>query len=398
MSGPPPVPGGRSAEERERARRERAARRNGPPPAAPGARDGAHRMGGHQPPPPRRGRLRARIFLALLAVALLAVAWLLVALFQPFYGDGNGTVALTVPRAAGVGQIADVLERRGVISSAFFFQTRARLAGKSGDLKPGAYRLGHDMSYSAALDALTKGPAPNVVSLVIPEGKSRREIAPSVRILRGNYLAATRRSPVLDPARYGAPHARDLEGFLFPATYQLKRGAGVQALVRKQLETFKARFRSVDLGAARHKNLTPYDVLIIASLVERETAVPQEHGLVASVIYNRLHEGIPLGIDATTRFQYNDWTRPIRQSQLASPSPYNTRIHRGLPPGPIGSPGLASIEAAAHPPKTPYLFYVQDCNRPGRHVFVKTDAQFTAASERYNRAREKAGGNAPKHC
>jgi uncharacterized YceG family protein len=145
-------------------------------------------------------------------------------------------------------------------------------------------------------------------------------------------------------------------------------------------------------------NLTPYDVLIIASLVERETAVPSERGLVASVIYNRLRQNTPLGIDATTRFQYNDWVHSIRASWLRSPSRYNTRIHDGLPPGPIGNPGLASIRAAARPPKTKYLYYVQDCNRPDHHVFTRTQAAFDAAVARYNRARAKAGGMAPKHC
>jgi uncharacterized YceG family protein len=297
-----------------------------------------------------------------------------------------------------VGEIADILERKGVVSSAFFFEARATIAGKRGDLKPGTYTLKRDMSYGAALDALSGGPPPNVVTLVIPEGKSRREIAVSIKSLTGDYLAATRRSPLLDPADYGARNARDLEGFLFPASYQLKRGQSVDALVAKQLQAFKQRFAGVDLRAAKKVNLTPYDVLIIASLVERETAVPRERGLVASVIYNRLHEGIPLGIDAATRFASGNWTRPLTQSQLASTSPYNTRLNKGLPPGPIGNPGIASIQAAAHPPRTSYLYYVNDCNNPDGHVFTRTKAEFDAAVARYNAARAKAGGNAPKHC
>jgi uncharacterized YceG family protein len=233
---------------------------------------------------------------------------------------------------------------------------------------------------------------------VVPEGKSRREIAVSIKSLTGDYLAASKRSPLLNPADYGAKNAADLEGFLFPATYQLRRGQSVDALVAKQLQAFKQRFGQIDMRAARRVNLTPYDVLIIASLIERETAVPSERAKIASVIYNRLHDGIPLGIDATTRFQFNDWDKPLTSSQLASSSAYNTRKHAGLPPGPIGSPGLASIRAAADPPKTKYLFYVADCNHPGRHVFARTQAAFDAAAARYNRAREKAGGNAPKHC
>jgi UPF0755 protein len=168
--------------------------------------------------------------------------------------------------------------------------------------------------------------------------------------------------------------------------------------VAKQLQTFKQRFAGVDLRTAKRKNLTAYDVLIIASLVERETAVPSERKLIASVIYNRLSDGIPLGIDATTRFQYNDWKNPLRQSQLQSPSPYNTRLNQGLPPGPIGSPGLASIQAAATPAKSDYLFYVANPCKPGTHTFVETNAEFEAAVAKYNEARERAGGKAPQGC
>jgi uncharacterized YceG family protein len=297
-----------------------------------------------------------------------------------------------------VGEIASLLESKGVVSSSFFFEARATLAGKRGDLKPGNYELKKDMSYSTALDVLAKGPPANLVTLTFPEGRSRREVAPSIKSLEGNYLAATKHSRLLNPAKYGAKHARDLEGFLFPASYQLKRGQSVDALVAKQLTAFKREFATVDMRAARRVNLTPYDVLVIASLVERETASPHERKLIAAVIYNRLKDGIPLGIDATTRFQYGDWNKPLTESQLQSPSPYNTRNHRGLPPGPIGSPGLASIEAAAHPAHTSYLYYVANPCKPGTHTFVRTNAQFNAAVAKYDAARAKAGGNAPKGC
>jgi UPF0755 protein len=344
--------------------------------------------------------MRARLALLALLVVAAVVVWFLWSLFQPFHGDGSGRVAVTIPQKSGVGEIGSLLERRGVLSSSFFFGARATLDGKRGDLKPGSYVLKHDMSYSAVLDALTKGPPTNIVTVVVPEGRSRREIAASLAKTRltGDYLAATKRSPALDPARYGARHAADLEGFLFPATYQLKPGVSVTRLVTKQLHTFKQRFANVDLRAAKRKNLTPYDVLIIASLVERETAVPRERKLIASVIYNRLRAGTPLGIDATTRFQFNKWSGALTRSELASPSPYNTRNHTGLPPGPIGNPGTASISAAAAPARTPWMFYVANPCKPGTHTFTKTLAAFNAAVARYDAARRKAGGNAPKGC
>jgi UPF0755 protein len=388
--GPPPVPGGRSDDERERARKEREARRSGVQ-TVPRPRD-----------PVRSSHTnvtrRGRVVLIVLAVLGLAAVWFLWSLLQPFHGDGSGRIAVTIPKSSSVGAIGSLLETKGVISSSFFFGARATIAGKRGDLKPGSYVLKKDMSYGDVITILSKGPAPNVVTVVVPEGRSRREIAASLSGLKGNYIAATKRSKVLNPARYGARHATDLEGFLFPATYQLKRGAPVTQLVTKQLQAFKQRFANVSLVKARRKNLTPYDVLTIASLVERETAVPSERKLIASVIYNRLRAGTPLGIDATTRFQFHKWSGALTRSELASPSPYNTRIHTGLPPGPIGNPGIASIEAAAAPASSGYMFYVANPCKPGTHTFTKTLAQFNAAVARYNAARQKAGGNAPKGC
>jgi UPF0755 protein len=399
--GPPPVPGSRSEQERERARLEREARRAGRdddnglyvqerPAAGPRAR----RTRPRGTPNVVARRILALVFLAIVAVA----AWFLVSLFQPFGGDGSGSVTVTVPQGASVGEIGDILARRGVVSRSFFFELRARLGGHSGDLKPGVYKLKHDMSYSAALDALTKGVAPDVVQVVIPEGRSRREIAPLAKGLKGSYLAATVRSPYLNPRRYGARHARNLEGFLFPASYQLKKGASARTLVKEQLQAFRQNFSRVSLAYARKKNLTPYDVLTIASMVEREAELPKDRPLIASVIYNRLHDHIPLGIDSTLRYALGDWTKPLRVSQLASPSPYNTRNHQGLPPGPIGNPGLASIQAAAHPAHSQFLFFVVKPCGNGAHVFAKTNAEFERDSARYNAARAKNGGRSPTKC
>ena len=177
--------------------------------------------------PGRAGRRWGRIVAAAITLVLLGVAaWLLISLFQPFKGESDGpAVRVSIPRGATLGDIADLLEERGVISSAGFFELRARLAGRSGELKPGSYELREDMSFTAALDALEQGVPPNVTVVSIPEGLSRREIAPIVKEspLRGSYLRASRRDPELKPRRYGAPAGASLEGFLFPATYELKK-------------------------------------------------------------------------------------------------------------------------------------------------------------------------------
>ena len=325
-------------------------------------------------------------------------AWFANALFQPFANDGEGSVRVRIPEGAPLGDIAELLEREGVIESASFFELRARLAGRSGNLRPGPYELREDMPYLLVLDRLEEGVPPNVVQVTIPEGRSRSEVAPTVKRLRGNYMRATRRHPALDPREYRAPRGATLEGFLYPATYELKKGQPVRRLVREQLEAFERNFGKVDMSYARRRNLTPFDVLTIASLVEREAAVAEERPLIASVIYNRLRDGIRLDIDATTRFVTGNWEEPLKVSELQNPDPYNTRVHYGLPPGPIGSPGLASIKAAARPARTDYIFYVVAVCGNGKHKFAESNAEFERYVAEYEQAREERGGRSPTNC
>ncbi|HXR31274.1 MAG TPA: endolytic transglycosylase MltG [Solirubrobacterales bacterium] len=238
------------------------------------------------------------------------------------------------------------------------------------------------------------------ITVTIPEGYTRAQTAELAKAegLRGSYERASVRSPYLNPAKYGGGEARDLEGFLFPDTFELEKAASVESLVQLQLEDFRRRIKGVDMGYARSKNLTTYDVVTIASLVEEEAQLESERPLVAAVIYNRLREGMPLGIDATVRFATGNYTEPLTESELAVDSPYNTRLNAGLPPGPIGSPGLASIEAAARPAKVDYLFYVVEPGSCGEHAFSSTEAEFQRDVESYNSARAEAGGNSPDSC
>lgn len=238
------------------------------------------------------------------------------------------------------------------------------------------------------------------ITLTIPEGYTRSQTAEVAKQegLQGSYLQDSVRSKYLKPAKYGGRGAKDLEGFLFPDTFELHKHAGAADLVQLQLEDFKRRIAAVNMSYARSKNLTTYDVLTIASMIEHEAGLESQRKLVAAVIYNRLHEGMPLGIDATTRFATGNYTRPLTESELAVDSPYNTRTHTGLPPGPIDSPGLASIEAAAHPAKADYLFYVAEPGACNKLAFSSTEAEFNADVERYNSAREAAGGNSPDSC
>ena len=331
-------------------------------------------------------------------IAVLALIW---ALFQPLAGNGGAPVQVTIPRDAGVSKIGDILDRKGVVPSGLLFTLRARLGGDSGDLKPGLYTLHEHMTYGAVLDELVKGPGSDLIRLTIPEGLSRREIAPRAQAagVQGDYRAASADASRIPYRRNGLAQAPpSLEGFLFPATYDLRRGTGADVLVDKQLAAFRQNFAGVDLSYARRKNLTVYDVVTIASMVERETRVARERPLVAAVIYNRLHAHQPLGIDATIRYATANWTRPLTKSELALDSPYNTRTRVGLPPTPIGNPGLASLEAAAHPARVGYLYYVVKPGTCGEHTFSSTFAEFQRDQARYNAARQAAGGRSPTRC
>ena len=204
---------------------------------------------------------------------------------------------------------------------------------------------------------------------------ARKKRGVNPRLDPEQYLALTSSS------RYATRFAHDgerhtLEGFLFPATYQFTQQTTARQLVREQLEAFGRAWAKLDLGDARSKNLTAYDLLIIASMVEKEVVAPEERPLVAAVIYNRLRERIPLGIDATIRYALEvPPTESLRVSQLRDPTPYNTRTHQGLPPGPIANPGLASMRAAAHPADVDYLYFVRKPDKV-HHFFTRSHEEF----------------------
>jgi peptidoglycan lytic transglycosylase G len=245
----------------------------------------------------------------------------------------------------------------------------------AGGVWAGWTALKHDDS--APPPPTTTVSAPKQVRITLPEGLTVNQMAAasseaSPRITKAGYLRQARIQE--RPAGFGNPHSP--EGFLFPDTYFVFDNDPPAALVEKQLENFRSKWRKVDMSYARSKNLTNYDVLIIASMIEKEVVVPRERRLVAAVIYNRLHEQMPLGIDATLRYGLDIApTEAITKSQLASDSPYNSRKFRGLPPTPIANPGLAAIQAAAHPAKVDYLYFVRkpDCHS---HFFTASSQAF----------------------
>ena len=222
------------------------------------------------------------------------------------------------------------------------------------------------------------------IPLTFPEGLRREDMAKvldeKTNLSGQDYLDAT------GPGRRGAEQAgvskaTSLEGFLFPATYAIGTETTVPYLIDQQLAAFDAKFSTVNLTFATSRNLTKFDVLIIASMVEREVVEASERPIVAGVIYNRLKRKMRLDIDATVQYAVGAW-RPLTAADLASDSPYNTRKFPGLPPGPIANPGLASIQAAARPKQSDFLYYVAREDGTNRHYFAKTLNEFETLKTR----------------
>jgi UPF0755 protein len=243
---------------------------------------------------------------------------------------------------------------------------------------------------SGAQDAVT-------LRIVFPEGFSARQMADRVSEVRKIAIRKRGVTPKLTGVAYReataakrAPRAflpylrrRSIEGFLFPALYEFTQHTHADVLVADQVAAFEERWRTIDLRRARARRLNAYDVLIIASMIEREAAVADERRLVSAVIYNRLRANMTLGIDATLRYGLGiPGTRPLTKKQLATRTPYNTRLYKGLPPTPIGNPGVPSMRAAARPAGRNYLYYLR---RPGtvRHFFTASEEEFCAKAREW---------------
>ena len=218
-------------------------------------------------------------------------------------------------------------------------------------------------------------------TLVVPEGFSIRDIdARAVRFgaAKGAFAAAAARASPPQGVAGSDQKPTSVEGFLFPASYPVAVPVDVTALVQDQLEAFGANFAKVNLSYAKSKNLTGYDVVKIASMIEREAGFPGDMAKISAVIYNRLKAQMPLGIDATLQYANGSWA-PLTPADLKKPGPYNSRLQKGLPPTPICNPGLAALQAAAHPAAVDFLYYYAiPGDKRRRSHFTHTYAQMQA--------------------
>jgi UPF0755 protein len=341
------------------------------------------------PPEPRRFGHRALAILVALVVIAGAIGASAIAYIRWCEGgDGRReAISLRIPEGATGATVAELLHERGVTRcGGFVGRSLLQKTGLDQDIHAGTYALTTNMSLDEALAVLSTPPPPiPTVRLTIPEGyrltqiaeRAAEELGISAReILR----LADGPEPSLPPyLPRGKPTA---EGFLFPKTYEFVEGKVTpRAVVERLLGQFRIEARSLPWDNAKRLGVSAYEVVIIASMVEREARVPQERAKIAAVIYNRLRRGMNLGIDATLQYVDPDPSNGLTESDLRIDSPYNTRLYPGLPPTPIASPGRDSLLAALEPDDLQYLYYVL-CGKDGHHEFSSNYDDFLADRQR----------------
>jgi len=340
-----------------------------------------------------RGRRILTVVLAIfivLAVAVGATAlWVQRQLDPP--GKAGDPQTIVVPEGSTSDDIGKLLAAEGVVSSDFVWGWYLRING-GGPFQAGTYELGDNSAISEVIDILEAGPAPiEERSFTVPEGLTVPEILAHLADPKeGLGFDAARMQQLLDSGQIrwpGQPADQPSnEGILFPETYRIDAEADEEAVLRLLVSQLDKVMTELNVASAQERfNLTPYEVLVVASLIEEETKVDEERPMVARVIYNRLSQGIPLGIDATSRYEAVLAGRDRGDIDFESDSPYNTRRIAGLPPTPIAGPGRASIEAALNPAEGPWIYYVLE-DAEGHHLFTESNSEFLAAKERCRQA------------
>ena len=335
----------------------------------------------------RRSNAGLTVFGVLLVLSVLGAIFVI---YSAATGGENGSgesARVQVLRGETLSDVAAKLEEGGVIKSAFVFELQARYEGYGTEIKTGSYTFEPGQDSGEILQKLTAGQAAPTIAVTIPEGLSIEETAGTVAADSSapvpEFEEAARRTDY-GYAFLDNPDVKTTEGYLFPAKYDFEKGVTARQIVDRLLEQYLLETQDLDIADAKeHLDLTEHQIVTVASLIEKEAASPEEKPLIASVIYNRMRNDTPLQIDATIQYALKRPKANLSLVDLKVDSPYNTYEHKGLPPGPICSPGRESLQAALHPANTNYLYYVLETNRE-KHFFTKSYDEFL-------RAKAKAG-------
>jgi len=299
--------------------------------------------------------------------------------------DPGKKIEVVIPSGSTARSIGALLEKEGVIESAFGFRVAAYLEGGAEDVQAGRYEIATGLSANDALAVLLEdGPIVEFVTVTFPEGSWLTDFA---RILDENtHISGDTFLKVVTSGRieskYRPPDVDTMEGLLFPSTYQVVERDDAASVAQRLADEFEKKADQAGMSRAQDLGVSPYEAITVASMIEAEAQLDEERPMIARVIYNRIEEGMTLGIDATVQYAIGEHKEELTVSDLEVDSPYNTRKFAGLPPTPIGAPGLASLEAAVDPAEGPWLYYVlNDCE--GHHAFSKSYDQFLANKETF---------------
>lgn len=339
----------------------------------------------------RRGRKGpssfARLFMVLLLLGV--VAGIVVIVGATLRGGEEEPVTITVEEGDSLSNVADKLDEAGVIGSSTLFKLQARVRGGATQLKPGQYKVIPGESGEKILATLSSEEEDiSKFAVTIPEGLTLAQVARAVEgeggIPAAEFEAAAGRTDY-GYAFLEDPAVKSTEGFLFPKSYEFEQGTSAEAMVDRFLEQYLIETEGLDLRVAEKRfKLTEYELVTVASLVEKESANPGERPKIASVIYNRIRAGMPLQIDATVQYALGEPKENLSLADLKIESPYNTYKNRGLPPGPIASPSKESLVAALEPSETDYLYYVLEADGQ-KHFFTNDYDEFLAAKSEAGR-------------
>lgn len=319
-----------------------------------------------------RAGLAAALLLALALAGAAAFVW---RELQPPAAAPATKVEVDIPHGAHAGEIARLLEGRGAIRNATVFRWLARLSGDAARIQAGRYEVPTDLPAPAVLDLLVEGRT-RLLRIGVPEGLTAEAAAAVVARQTGfsaaEYLALARDSALADSLEVPGP---TLEGYLYPETYIVDPDISARDFVKFQARTFRQAFEPELKKEAQAQGFTPREIVTLASIIEAEARLPPERPLISSVYHNRLRRGMLLEADPTVQYALGGHRQRVLYQDLAVDSPYNTYRSPGLPPGPIGSPGRASLEAAVRPDSTPYLYFFWTGDSLGTHTFSETYAE-----------------------
>lgn len=332
----------------------------------------------------------AIIFVILIVVFAGSVNMYLSKAAKPFNDNSKDAITVTIPGGSSTGKIAEILASNKIIDSASNFKLLSKIGGDDGKFKAGTYSLSASMSYQEIVDSLISGNS-DTTRFTIPEGLS---LAETVDKLAGkNLINEDEFISVAETGNFNykfislLPEGPNrLEGFLYPETYDVFTTASEEEIINRMLSQFDKLVTDDYYKRASELGYDMYDIVTIASLIEKETRVSSERATVASVIYNRLAIKMPLQIDATVQYALGNHKERLDYNDTEVDSPYNTYQHNGLPPGPICSPSIDSIKAALYPVSTNYYYYVLKPEMNGAHNFSNTYEEFLKNKRAYLKA------------